>query len=295
MDVRSLVDALSVPQLIAVAPLLFGCASFGQVAVDESRTKSFTQEISGTTVSFQMNLVPGGTLKKPDAFDPSVTIEVPIAPLYMCEHETTWDMYDIFAFALDLPEPQRDGVDATTRPSRPYLPADRGFGHSNYPVISVAFNGAKEFCKWLSAKTGRTYRLATRDEWEWAARAGTTNEASDEITINAAAWHAGNSPEKTQEIKGKAPNAWGLFDMLGNAGEWTVNSDGKGRLCGGHYRTPAADVKFALSEKQTADWNKRDPQMPKSKWWLSDGPFASFRIVCEIQEPEHDSDSGVHP
>lgn len=257
--------------------------------------ESFTQEISGTTVTFEMKLIPGGTLKKADPFDPSVTIEVPISPLYMCEHETTWDMYDIFAFALDLPEPERNGVDATTRPSRPYLPADRGFGHANYPVISVAFNGAKEFCIWLSQKTGKTYRLATRDEWEWAARAGSTEESPSAESRDGVAWHFGNSPEKTQDIKGKHPNAWGLFDMLGNAGEWTVNSDGKGRLCGGHYRTPPAELNYALNEKQTSDWNKRDPQMPKSKWWLSDGPFAGFRIVCEIDKPSMNSDSGVTP
>jgi len=242
-----------------------------------------------------MKLIPGGILKKSDPFDPSVIVEVPIAAMYICEHETTWDMYDIFAFALDLPEPERNGVDATTRPSRPYLPADRGFGHSDYPVISVAFNGAKEFCKWLSEKTGKKYRLATRDEWEWAARAGSTGEAPAADSIDAVAWNFGNSPDKTQAIKGKEPNAWGLFDMLGNAGEWTVNSDGKGRLCGGHYRTPATELKYSLSEKQTADWNKRDPQMPKSKWWLSDGPFAGFRIVCEIDAASTKSESGANP
>lgn len=283
------------PQLVAFAAAISPAFALAQDVTQPATLPIFTQEIEGTTVSFQMVQVPAGVLKKPDPFDPTVTLEIPIAPFYMCEHETTWDMYDIFAFALDQPEPERAGVDAATRPSRPYLPADRGFGHANYPVISVAFNGAKEFCRWLSEKTGKKYRLATRDEWEWACRAGSTSDSPNAAELDSIAWHFGNSPEKTQDIKTKSANAWGLYDMLGNAGEWTVNTDGKGRLCGGHFRTPAADMNFGVTEKQTADWNKRDPQMPKSKWWLSDGPFAGFRIVCEVDRDSQPQNSGEHP
>jgi formylglycine-generating enzyme required for sulfatase activity len=253
-------------------------------AVTAAGTK-LTEKLAGTTLAIDVVSIPGGTLKKPDPFDPTKTVEVEIKPLWMSTTEVTWEVYDVFAFRLDEPESQAAAADATTRPSKPYLPADRGFGHEGYAAISITFNAAKEFCTFMSEKTGRTYRLATRDEWEWAARCGAETDAVDAATLDEFAWHNGNSPEKTQPVAQKKPNAWGLYDMLGNVGEWTVNTDAKGRLCGGNFKTPAADIKPSLAEKQTTEWNKRDPQMPKSKWWLSDGPFAGFRIVCEPATP----------
>ena len=65
------------------------------------------------------------------------------------------------------------GFDAISRPSKPYLPPDRGFGHDGYAAISLSHKNATEFCVWLSARTGRKYRLPTVVEWAHAAMAGT--------------------------------------------------------------------------------------------------------------------------
>ena len=68
--------------------------------------------------------------------------------------------------------------------------------------------------------------------------------------------------------------------MLGNAAEY-ISGEGKPVAAGGSYDDKAEDVTSTARKTQNPDWNSTDPQNPKSKWWLSDGPFVSFRVVCE--------------
>ena len=82
----------------------------------------------------------------------------------------------------------------------------------------------------------------------------------------------------------KAPDAIGLLDLFGNAAEWVITTDGAPVLRGGSYRDPPAAVGPSARSVQDPSWNERDPQLPKSRWWLSDGPFAGFRIVRDIDK-----------
>jgi len=101
--------------------------------------------------------------------------------------------------------------------------SDEGWGRGRRPVIYVSRDDAKLYISWLSIKTGKTYRLLTEAEWEYAARAGTQSRFSfgdDEKQLEGFAWHSHNSRNRTQ-IVGKMPaNSFGLYDMLGNVWEW---------------------------------------------------------------------------
>ncbi|MCW8128739.1 MAG: SUMF1/EgtB/PvdO family nonheme iron enzyme, partial [Planctomycetota bacterium] len=91
------------------------------------------------------------------------------------------------------------------------------------PVTLITWKEANDFAEWLSAKSGRTVRLATEAEWEHAARAGTQKRfgsGDGEADLEAVGWCSSNSRKKAQPVGQKAANAFGLHDMLGNVNEW---------------------------------------------------------------------------
>jgi len=94
------------------------------------------------------------------------------------------------------------------------------------PVTSVSWREAREFCAKLSQKEGAPYRLPTEAEWEYACRAGGTEEPFGREGLPAVAWSADDGEETTHPVGTKTPNAWGLFDMLGNVAEWTRDAYG---------------------------------------------------------------------
>ena len=104
----------------------------------------------------------------------------------------------------------------------------------NYPASYVNWDNAVEFCKKLSAKEGKKYRLPTEAEWEYACRAGaktTWSFGNDKKTLGDYAWYEANaveSPEQyAHQVGLKKPNAWGLHDMHGNLFEWCHDYFGK--------------------------------------------------------------------
>ncbi|UCD27742.1 MAG: formylglycine-generating enzyme family protein, partial [Planctomycetota bacterium] len=97
-------------------------------------------------------------------------------------------------------------------------------GNGNRAVESVTWNESQDFCNALSTWIGRTIRLPTEAEWEYACRAGSTTAyyfGDDRRQLKDYAWYASNTPEfQTEEVGQKQPNAFGLYDMHGNVWEW---------------------------------------------------------------------------
>jgi formylglycine-generating enzyme required for sulfatase activity len=257
----------------------------------EPKLVAFAQEVPVAAYKIDMLPIPGSADGK-------------IKPFYMSKTELGWEAFDVYIYRLDEEAgkgPMGKSADAISRPTKPYLPPDRGFGHEGYAAISMSYKNASEFCKWLSAQTGRTYRLPTEAEWELAARAtapadkATGNTVPDGSKLDDCAWYEPNSGDSPHPVGKKKPNALGLCDMLGNVAEWVTSADGKPVTKGGCYQDAPEKLTVAARTPADASWNSSDPQIPKSKWWLSDGPFVGFRIVCETAAPTKPAERAEKP
>jgi formylglycine-generating enzyme required for sulfatase activity len=244
---------------------------------------------------------------------------VKVSPFWMGQCEVTWSMYEVFMYPDDEKKlretkPTEEYVnkvsDAVTRPSKPYMEMSFGMGKDGYPAISMTQHAANKFCHWLSAKTGHFYRLPTEAEWEYACRAGTTTAywfGSDAAKLADYAWYEQNSDFKYSKVGKKKPNPWGLYDIHGNVAEWcldqyetnyarlvgVLNVDPWNRATqpyphcarGGSFDDEAHRLRSAARRGSDRSWKMRDPQLPKSIWWLTDAQFVGFRIVRPLGVP----------
>jgi formylglycine-generating enzyme required for sulfatase activity len=158
------------------------------------------------------------------------------------------------------------------------------------PVVNVSWNDAVAFCQWLSKKEGRLYRLPTEAEWEYACRAGSTGRyfwGDDDGKLDEHAWHGGNSGGRPRPAGQRKSNAWGLYDMIGNAYEycqdwWTADpypqndqtdptgpASGKERVVrGGSWGTDPLHLRCAFrGGASPAHYNQRD----------------GFRVMMEVK------------
>jgi len=150
---------------------------------------------------------------------------------YLSAYETTLGDFRRFVAETGYQtEAERDGKGAdgkkggkwTTSPEFNWR--DMGYERpEDLPVVNVTWADAVAFCGWLSMKEGRRYRLPTEAEWEYACRAGSTGRYSwgdDDSKQNEYAWTGANSGGGPHPVGRLKPNAWGLYDMLGNAYEY---------------------------------------------------------------------------
>ncbi|GAB5495609.1 MAG: formylglycine-generating enzyme family protein [Phycisphaerales bacterium] len=260
--------------VISVAVIMLSVRAEGQTLTGHAQSKSVL--IPGTTVSFDLVRVPGGVVEVD-----GTAHEVP--DLWVLPHEVTWDLYDIFLYELDKPESEREsvgkGADAVTRPSKPYVPPDRGLGHEGYPAMGMTLHAARSFCDWLREHTGIESRLPTKAEWVHLASA-----KAGEV------WSKENADYTTHPVMSQEPNEFGLHDTLGNVAEWVETDEKRPFAMGGSYKQPASECTPLSLQKQTSSWNASDPQIPKSKWWLADCSWVGFRFVVEVSEEEGETD-----
>lgn len=275
---RSRIFGVILPVLLFLSCAVAAFAADGsdpdpQAAPPAGALKSYALTLPGSVVKINMVAIPSGTVTvggKP----------IPIKPFWIADTETAWEAFDEFLKSGD-PSPAYDQTkykpDAIARPSKSYILPDLGWGHHGFPAINISILNATMFCRWLSSKTGQKYRLPTEAEWEYACRAGSKNDPTNE-EVKKEAWYADT---RTHPVGKKQPNAWKLYDMLGNTGEWAIDPAGNPVLCGPTFKDPLDKVKPSTHAYQVPAWQATDPQLPKSRWWLSDGNFCGFRIVRE--------------
>ena len=225
--------------------------------------ETFKQPVDGCT--FVIDLVPFKNAKG--------------ETLHVSTTEIPWELFDVFVYGSDKADGKsNEKSDAVTKPTKPYIGMDREFGHVGFPVISPSFLSSKQFCEWLSAKTGRVYRLPTAEEW----KALCEQSGIDPKNCGDFAWVKENAGEKTHKLASKKADKLGLFDLFGNACEWIDDGSKLGSVAGGCYLDSMADLACgALQPCKPVEWNEIDPQFPKSKWWYSSGGFVGFRVICE--------------
>ena len=169
-----------------------------------------------------------------------------------------------------------------------YRPSDNGWGRGQRPVINVSWRQAQSYIRWLNSATGLKYRLLSEAEWEYVARAGSQMPFHTGRTIAAKqANYNGEHPylvgakgkyrRKTMPVGSFKPNAFGVYDMHGNAYEWTADcwneshqgapNDGSARkdgdckfrlMKGGSWVSHAYQVRTASRTRYTTDFGYED-------------------------------------
>lgn len=229
----------------------------------------YTLRVPESLVEVEMVPIPEGSIEVDGD-------EIAVGPFWMSRTEIPWDLFDIYAFGAKSEE--SEGADAVLRPSKPYGAPDRGYGHRGYAAISMTHLVATEFARWLSERTGENYRIPTEAEWEYACRAGRSEPLSED-DLQKVAWYWDNAFDKTHPVGELEPNEFGLHDMIGNAAEWCTGLDGEPLACGGSFMNKAQEVGCGARMTPSPAWQETDPQIPKSRFWLTDGPFMGFRVI----------------
>lgn len=292
-------------------------ASLAAQTAGQTAGETLTLTVPGTDVSYALAWVPGGrfTLGSPDDepgrdADEGPRRRVTVDGFWMGVTEVTFDLYALFRDETRDTPVGADGepfpVEMITRPSPPYEDPTHGMSAPGRPMTGMTRPAAMHFARWLSEKTGRLFRLPTEAEWEYACRAGHQDAytfGDDPADLEAHAWYEANAGGTLHEVGAKEANAFGLHDLHGNAAEWTMDrydrnfyadlpgdgsavnprteasTRGLGVVRGGSFQDGAEELRCAARYPETTRWKRRDPQMPKSRWWNTDAPHVGFRLV----------------
>ena len=189
--------------------------------------------IADDPFKIEMVYIPAGDLewgtKSPQNVMIRHAMTVHIDAFYIGKYEVTQEQWKAVMgsypvlFDWDSLPPNFD-CDWTRQPIIKQLSEPTGFLGDNLPVEVISWNAAQDFCKKLSKKTGHTYRLPTKAEWEYACRAGGDGPyhfGNDTTRLGEFEWFVENSEGRPHPVGMKKPNPWGLYDISGNVAEWT--------------------------------------------------------------------------
>lgn len=244
-------------------------------ALQKEWASSFSLETGFTnSIGMKLVLIPGGRFEMgPNGSKYRVTLA---RPFYLGVAELTLGQYRKF------------------RPKHTVEGADPEFNEDDRPAALVSWNEARAFCAWLSEqpeekKLGRLYHLPSEAQWEWAARAGTGTTRyfgdTDKGQAEFSWFNVTYTPNPKNESNGRGrqvvgrlkPNAWGLYDMLGNVWEWC--DDRRMDEATGETRDPVMRGGSWRSGAFHCTAVAHDPGDPNLK-----GDNIGFRVTCLVQK-----------
>ncbi len=244
--------------LFCLTLLTAGCRGTG--GEEAPPPADYVETIRGTEISFPMVWIPEGGF-------------------WIGATEVTWDEYLLYC-DFDEEGLAPPGADAVSKPSQPldWTPYDHDWGTGRRPALGMSWNAARKYCTWLSLNTGHPYRLPTEEEWELACA------DAAELPRKEVGWFYENSHQMTREVGLKAPNRYGLHDVLGNLWEYCDNpfdpaDPERAVLRGGSWEDSGSRVDASSRLRFNDDWVMADPNFPPGVWWIPDGPHLGFRVL----------------
>ena len=178
-----------------------------------------------------------------------------------------------------------------------YKPKDKKWGRGHRPVINVSWNDAQDYLYWLSRKTGKSYRLLSEAEWEYAVRAGTTTayywgNSGDAICAYANVGESAfdcDAEEMSMPVGSFRPNPFGLYDMIGNVQEWTADcwndtydgapADGRAWQQGDCSLRVTRGRSFYWRDRYSDDFRSFARHMARPSWGEH---YIGFRVAREM-------------
>lgn len=282
--------------------------------IQSQEFQNYTERLMDLELSFNMIAIEGGSFimgtnsaDRPKHEKPEH--KVIVDDFWMASHEITWKQYEAFVYGdfgsnqfIGKNNLEALGIDALSGATPTYVDMSFNMGKGDHPAVNMTQYGAIMFCKWLTAKSGIFYRLPTEAEWEFACKKGNTDDLKN---LNNIAWFADNSDNKYQKAGQKEPNDLDIYDLLGNVSEWVYDQFSTDYysespksnplnipttlyprvLRGGSWKDTASKMCCTSRQASQQNWKQRDPQIPKSNWWLTDAPFVGFRIIRPKEQP----------